>query len=94
MSRPVNGGRLGDERQDGFGRSGQKAGVGDGNIEASTHGLVLNRKLLHILERRKSPPYTFKLRGKNRQANSVPWKQVGRRSLSTGFDRAVSKPRG
>ena len=86
MSRPVNGARLGDEQQDGFGRSGQRAGVGDGNIEASTHGLVLNRKLLHILERRKSPPYASKLRGKSRQANSVSWIQVGRKSLSTGFD--------
>ena len=32
----------------GLADSGQRAGVGDGNIEASTHGLALNRKLLHI----------------------------------------------
>jgi hypothetical protein len=45
MSWPIDGGRLGNEQQDGFGRSGQRAVVRDGDIEASTHGLVIEQKV-------------------------------------------------
>jgi hypothetical protein len=48
VSWPIDGGRLGDEQQDGCGRAGRQASVRDSDIEASREGLVLSGKLHHL----------------------------------------------